>query len=70
MHIYPGQTYPTPPIDHRSVQHHYTASVSHIEECTCPTPQIEPTATEPDYTVSFQYSTMQMYRHIIANRKT
>ena len=25
---------PPPPIDHRSLEHHYTKDVSHIEECT------------------------------------
>ena len=36
MHIYPWQTDPTLPplLDHRSLQHHYTESVGHIEECT------------------------------------
>ena len=32
MCIYPWQMYPL--IDHRSPEHHYTKSVSHIEECT------------------------------------
>ena len=27
MHIYLGQTYPPPPIDHRSMEHHYTESL-------------------------------------------
>ena len=34
MHIYPGQMYLPPPINHRSMEYHYTKQVSHIAECT------------------------------------
>ena len=33
MHIYLGQIYFTP-IDHTSMEYHYTTEVSHIGECT------------------------------------
>ena len=33
MHIYLGQMYP-PPINHRSIEYHYTKAVAHKAECT------------------------------------
>ena len=34
LYIYPWKMDPSPGTDHRSLQHHYTKSASHIEECT------------------------------------
>ena len=49
MHRYQcRQTPPHPPIDHRSMEDHYTKQVSHIEECTDTT--INHTSMEDYYT--------------------
>ena len=51
MHIYLGQMYPSP-IDHRSIEYHYTKAVAHIAECTytMTPPPIDHTSIEYHYT--------------------
>ena len=44
MHIYPGQMYTPPPIDHRSMEYHYTQYVSHIAECTYTNGRLAPSS--------------------------
>ena len=65
----PVQTDPVPPpIDHRSMEDHYTKQVSHIEECTYTNGRWTPhnraeISTTPLHFITFTYRRMNKYHN-------